>query len=79
MIFLKFRCVFRDRADYSGKMTVLSIRGFEIHPGYLDAGEQAAIVADLYARAVVNLARYYSDAWKRVARESDVGAAADAD
>ncbi|WP_277554681.1 MATE family efflux transporter [Halobaculum limi] len=39
----------------------------------------AAIVADLYARAVVNLARYYSDAWKRVARESDVGAAADAD
>lgn len=28
-------------------MTVLSIRGFEIHPGYLDAGEQAAIVADL--------------------------------
>ncbi|WP_435065248.1 MATE family efflux transporter [Halobaculum sp. EA56] len=39
----------------------------------------AAIVADLYARAVVNLVRYWSDAWKRVARESDVGASTDAD
>ena len=39
----------------------------------------AAIVGDLYARAVVNLVRYWSDAWKRVARESGLGATPDAD
>ncbi|WP_435145316.1 MATE family efflux transporter [Halobaculum sp. P14] len=33
----------------------------------------AAIVGDFYTRAGVNLARYWSDAWKRVAREADVG------
>ena len=39
----------------------------------------AAILGDMYARAAVNLVRYYSDAWKTVARESGVGASADAD
>ena len=37
----------------------------------------AAILADMYARAVVNGARYYSGEWLRVARESNVGSAAD--
>ncbi len=37
----------------------------------------AAILADMYTRAGVNLFRYWTDAWKRVARESSVGAAAD--
>ncbi|UIO99794.1 MATE family efflux transporter [Halobaculum sp. CBA1158] len=39
----------------------------------------AAIVGDLYARAVINLIRYHSDAWKTVARESGVGASTEAD
>lgn len=37
----------------------------------------AAILADMYARAGVNLIRYWSDAWKQVAKESGVGASAD--
>ena len=37
----------------------------------------AAILADMYGRAVVNLVRYWSDAWKEVARAADVGATAD--
>jgi putative MATE family efflux protein len=37
----------------------------------------AAILGDMYGRAAVNLFRYWSDAWKEVAREADVGAAAD--
>jgi putative MATE family efflux protein len=37
----------------------------------------AAILGDMYGRAVVNLFRYWSDAWKEVARESGVGASAD--
>ncbi|MEZ3116048.1 MATE family efflux transporter [Halobaculum sp. MBLA0147] len=36
-----------------------------------------AILGDMYGRAAVNLFRYWSDAWKRVARESGVGASAD--
>jgi putative MATE family efflux protein len=41
------------------------------------AGIFAAILADMYARAVVNGVRYWSGAWKAVARRSDVGASAD--
>ena len=37
----------------------------------------AAILADMYARALVNGVRYWSDAWKDVARNSDVGGTAD--
>ena len=36
-----------------------------------------AILGDMYGRAAVNLFRYWSDAWKDVARHSEVGAAAD--
>jgi Na+-driven multidrug efflux pump len=36
----------------------------------------AAIVGDMYTRAGVNLARYWSDAWKDVARRAGVGAPA---
>jgi putative MATE family efflux protein len=41
------------------------------------AGIFASILADMYARAVVNGARYWSGAWKAVARRSEVGASAD--
>jgi Na+-driven multidrug efflux pump len=41
------------------------------------AGIFAAILADMYARAVVNGVRYWSGAWKAVARRSDVGTSAD--
>jgi putative MATE family efflux protein len=41
------------------------------------AGIFAAILADMYARAVVNGVRYWSGAWKAVARQSEVGASAD--
>ncbi|MFB6127825.1 MAG: MATE family efflux transporter [Halolamina sp.] len=43
------------------------------------AGVFVAILGDMYARAGVNLVRYYSDAWKRIALRSEVGASADAD
>lgn len=38
-----------------------------------------AILGDLYARAAVNLFRYWSGAWKDVARRAGVGAPADTD
>ncbi|WP_049916903.1 MATE family efflux transporter [Halogeometricum pallidum] len=37
----------------------------------------AAILGDMYARGVVNAARYHSGKWLRVARESTVGSASD--
>ncbi|ESP87922.1 MATE family efflux transporter [Candidatus Halobonum tyrrellensis] len=37
----------------------------------------AAIVADMYVRGVVNLARYWSDEWKTVAGRADVGSTGD--
>ena len=37
----------------------------------------AAILGDMYGRAIVNLLRYWSDARKDVAAASDVGATAD--
>jgi len=36
-----------------------------------------ALIADCYAKAAVNTGRFRSGAWKRVARESGVGAGAD--
>jgi len=37
----------------------------------------AAVLGDMYARAGVNVVRYWSDAWKEIAARSEVGAAAD--
>jgi Na+-driven multidrug efflux pump len=37
----------------------------------------AAILGDMYTRALVNGLRYWSDAWKDVAREANVGTTSD--
>jgi putative MATE family efflux protein len=58
-------------------VAVLSVAGITVDPG-LDLGLAAvfaAILADMYVRAAVNTLRFWSGAWRRVARESDVGAA----
>ncbi|SFR32482.1 MATE family efflux transporter [Halogeometricum limi] len=57
----------------------LTLFGVTVAPGFGLAlpAVYAAILADMYARAVVNGARYYSGEWIRVARESGVGSTAD--
>ncbi|MFB6154854.1 MAG: MATE family efflux transporter [Haloferacaceae archaeon] len=57
----------------------ITVFGFSFSPG-LGLGLVAvfaAILGGMYTRALVNTVRYWSEAWKDVARESDVGAAAD--
>jgi putative MATE family efflux protein len=57
----------------------MTVFGVTVAPGlgWGLAGIFAAILADMYARAVVNGVRYWSGAWKAVARRSEVGASAD--
>ncbi|MFC5368213.1 MATE family efflux transporter [Salinirubrum litoreum] len=57
----------------------VTVLGVTVAPGlgWGLAGIFAAILADMYARAVVNGVRYWSGAWKAVARRSEVGASAD--
>jgi len=59
----------------------LSLAGVTFDPGLgLGVGAIfAAILADMYVRAGVNLFRFQSGEWQRVARESGVGADADPD
>ncbi|ADQ65818.1 efflux protein, mate family [Halogeometricum borinquense DSM 11551] len=57
----------------------IAVLGITISPG-LDWGlwaVYAAILADMYVRGVINVARYYSGKWIHVAHESNVGSAAD--
>jgi putative MATE family efflux protein len=57
----------------------LTAFGFSVEPG-MGLGLVAvfaAILGDMYVRAVVNVVRYWSDAWKEVAARSEVGATAD--
>jgi putative MATE family efflux protein len=57
-------------------VAALSVGGITVDLG-LDLGLLAvfaAILADMYVRAAVNTLRFWSGAWRRVARESDVGA-----
>ncbi|PSQ18233.1 MATE family efflux transporter [Halobacteriales archaeon QS_8_69_26] len=59
----------------------LTVAGYTLDPGLgLGVGAVfAAILADMYVRAGVNLFRFRSGEWQRVARESGVGADADPD
>ncbi|WP_323191312.1 MATE family efflux transporter [Halostella sp. PRR32] len=57
-------------------VAAVSVAGVTFDPG-LDLGlvaVYAAILADMYVRAAVNTLRFWSGAWRRVARESDIGA-----
>ena len=54
----------------------LSVAGVTVDPG-LGLGlvaVYAAILADMYVRAAVNTIRFWSGAWRRIAREAGVGA-----
>jgi putative MATE family efflux protein len=57
----------------------VALPGVSLSPGlgFGLAAIYAAILADLYLKAGVNTVRFASGAWKRVARESGVGAAGD--
>jgi putative MATE family efflux protein len=57
----------------------VTVLGYTVAPGlgWGLVAVYAAILADMYARALVNGVRYYSGEWRRVASESDVGATAD--
>jgi putative MATE family efflux protein len=57
----------------------LSAGGVAVAPGlgWGLAAVFAAIVADMYTRALVNAVRYRSDAWRRVAARAAVGTAGD--
>ncbi|USZ66773.1 MATE family efflux transporter [Halorussus salilacus] len=60
---------------------LFSVGGWNFAPG-LGLGLLAvyvAIVGDMYIRAVVNVFRFWTGEWKRVARESGVGAGTGAD
>jgi putative MATE family efflux protein len=57
----------------------VTLGGFTVTPG-LGLGVPAiflAIVADFYAKALVNTGRFWSGRWKEVARRADVGATGD--
>jgi putative MATE family efflux protein len=62
-------------------VALFSIGGLQFAPG-LGLGLLAvyvSILGDMYLRAVVNTFRFWTGEWKRIARESDVGAGTGAD